>query len=155
MKIGIGAEYDFSIHQDMLIALVPAEENAKLVVNSLERNREVCSYFGRMEVTLEDAGLLVVNVLPLEKYLCGVVPSEMPASYETEALKTQAILARTYAYKYLIEPAYPEFGAHVDDSIAFQVYGNIDTSSSTSAAVADTAGILLFSGRRVVLPFPS
>ena len=147
VKIGIGAEYDFPIHQDMLIALVPAGEEAKLVVNSVERNREVCSYFGRIEVTLEDAGLLVVNALPLEKYLCGVVPSEMPASYEKEALKAQAILARTYAYKYLIEPAYPEFGAHVDDSIAFQVYGNIDHSASTSMAVADTAGILLFFDR--------
>ena len=147
VKIGIGEEVDFNISKDMLIALVPAEAEAKLEINSIERNREVCSYYGRMEITLEDAGLLLVNVLPLEKYLCGVVPSEMPAVYETEALKAQAILARTYAYKYLIEPAYLELSAHVDDSIAFQVYGNIESSVTTSTAVADTAGILLFSGR--------
>lgn len=147
VKVGIGTEFDFSMNQDMLIAMVPADENAQLVVTSIERSRETCSYYGRLEITLENAGFLVVNVLPLEKYLCGVVPSEMPASYQTEALKTQAILARTYAYKYLIEPAYPEFGAHVDDSIGFQVYGNIDSSAAASAAVADTAGILLFSDR--------
>lgn len=147
VSVGIGGEFDFSITQDMLVAIVPADENAQFVVTSIERNREICSYYGRLEITLEDAGLLAVNALPLEKYLCGVVPSEMPASYATEALKAQAILARTYAYKYLIEPAYPQFGAHVDDSIAFQVYGNIDSSTTTSAAVADTAGVLLFYDR--------
>ncbi len=147
VSVGIGQEFDFSIDQETMIALVPADENAEFQVTSIQRNRTVCSYFGRLEVTLEDAGLLAVNVLPLEKYLCSVVPSEMPASYGEEALKAQAVLARTYAYKYLIEPAYPEFGAHVDDSISFQVYGNIDSSASTSKAVADTAGVLLFSDR--------
>jgi stage II sporulation protein D len=47
----------------------------------------------------------------------------------------------------LIKPAYPEFNAHVDDSIAFQVYGNLDNNTDTSKAVSDTAGILLFSDR--------
>lgn len=147
VSIGIGAEFDFSITQDMLIAAVACEEDRPVIVTSVERNREECSYYGRMEITLEDSGLLLVNALPLETYLCGVVPSEMPASYEAEALKAQAILARTYAYKYLIEPAYPEFNAHVDDSIAFQVYGNLDNNAATTKAVFDTAGILLFSDR--------
>ncbi len=147
VTIGCGGGYDFSIAQDRLIALVSSEENKPLVVNSIQRNREVCSYYGRLEVTLEPAGLMLINALSLETYLCSVVPSEMPASYEEEALKAQAILARTYAYKYLIEPAYPEFQAHVDDSIAFQVYGNIDNNATTSKAVADTAGVLLFSDR--------
>lgn len=145
--IGIGAEFDFSITRDMLIAAVACEVDKPMIVSNIERNREVCRYYGRLEVTLEDAGLLLVNTLPLETYLCGVVPSEMPASYEEEALKAQAILARTYAYKYLIEPAYPQFQAHVDDSIAFQVYGNLDNHAATSKAVSDTAGILLFSDR--------
>jgi stage II sporulation protein D len=86
-------------------------------------------------------------VLPLETYLCSVVPSEMPASYHEEALKAQAILARTYAYKYLIEPAYPELNAHVDDSITFQVYGNIEHNINATNAVRDTKGTLLFSDR--------
>lgn len=147
IRVGVGDSFDFSVLQNRLIALVPAGEESQLIVKSIKRNRAVCSYYGRLEISLEDAGLLAVNVLPLEKYLCGVVPSEMPASYHEEALKAQAILARTYAYKYLIEPAYPQFGAHVDDSIAFQVYGNIDSSSATTEAVANTAGILLFHDR--------
>lgn len=149
VSIGIGAEYDFSITKDMLIAAMACEEDNPIFVTSIIRNRESCSYYGRLEISLVDAGLLLVNAVPLETYLCGVVPSEMPASYETEALKAQAILARTYAYKYLISPAYEQYGAHVDDSIAFQVYGNLDNNGVTTKAVADTAGILLFSDKRL------
>ncbi len=149
ISVGIGEEFDFSITQDMLIVAIAGEEDKPIVVESIERNRDVCSYYGRVEITLEDSGLLLVNSLPLETYLCSVVPSEMPPSYEKEALKAQAILARTYAYKYLINPAYPQFQAHVDDSIAFQVYGNLDNNSVTSKAVSDTAGILLFSERKL------
>ena len=144
VSIGIGKEFDYSITRDMLIAMMSHEKNQPLVVNSIERNRTTCSYFGRLEVSLENAGLLLINALSLEQYLCSVVPSEMPASYEKEALKAQAILARTYAYKYLIKPAYPDLGAHVDDSIAFQVYGNIDNNAITDKAVVDTSGIILF-----------
>ena len=149
VSIGIGEEFDYSMTKDMLIAAVASEEDNPIRVNSVERNREVCSYYGRLEISLEDGGLLLVNALPLETYLCGVVPSEMPASYEAEALKAQAILARTYAYKYLIEPAYPQFKAHVDDSIAFQVYGNLDNNEVTSKAVSDTVGVMLFTGRKL------
>lgn len=138
---------DYYVTQDMLVAAVSSDENIPLIVKSIERNREVCSYYGRLEVTLEKGGFMIINALSLEQYLCSVVPSEMPASYEEEALKAQAILARTYAYKYLIDPAYPEFGAHVDDSIAFQVYGNIDNNPASSMAVSDTSGILLFSDK--------
>ncbi len=147
ISIGIGEAFDYSISGDMLIAMMSHDKEQPLVVTSIQRNRTTCSYYGRLEVTLEDAGLLLINALSLEQYLCGVVPSEMPASYEAEALKAQAILARTYAYKYLIEPAFPDLGAHVDDSIAFQVYGNIDNNSTTAKAVADTAGVLLFYDR--------
>ena len=147
VSIGIGQEFDYSINMDMLIAMVSYDEDKPLIVTSIQRNRTTCSYYGRLEVTLENAGLLLVNALSLEQYLCGVVPSEMPASYESEALKAQAILARTYAYKYLIQPAFPDLGAHVDDSIAFQVYGNIDNSNTTAQAVSDTAGVLLFCDR--------
>lgn len=146
-SVGIGDEFDVNIRQDMLVALLPKEENSTFIVNSIDRTRDTCSYYGRLEVTLEDAGLLAVNALPLETYLCGVVPSEMPASYHEEALKAQAILARTYAYKYLIEPAYSQFNAHVDDSISFQVYGNIEHNINASKAVTDTNGVLLFDDR--------
>ncbi len=144
VRIGIGDKFDFPIQKDKLIALVPAQEHSPLVVRSIERSRTECSYYGRLEVSLEDAGLMLINNVGLETYLESVVPSEMPASYEQEALEAQAILARTYAYKYLIHPGYSQFGANVDDSVAFQVYGNIDRNEATTEAVQKTAGILLF-----------
>ena len=66
----------------------------------------------------------MVNELPLENYLCKVVPSEMPASYQKEALKAQAICARSYAYRQIMDYAYPEYQAHVNDSTDYQVYNN-------------------------------
>lgn len=144
VTIGVGEGFDFSVSQENLIALLPSEPEHTLIVHSIQRNRQVCSYYGRLEISLQDAGLMVINALPLETYLESVVPSEMPASYEAEALEAQAILARTYAYQYLLHPAYEQFGAHVDDSVSFQVYGNIDASETTKEAVKSTEGILLF-----------
>ena len=62
----------------------------------------------------------------LEKYLTRVVPSEMPATYEKEALKAQAVCARTYAWKQIQEQRLHELEADVDDTVNFQVYGNMD-----------------------------
>lgn len=104
-------------------------------------------------------GLYLVNELPLETYLACVVPSEMPSGYSTEALKAQAVCARTYACQELEVWAYPECEAHVDDSVSFQVYGNTDRSYSTDWAVAETAGqILTYGGeptQRTIFPPPS
>ena len=55
-------------------------------------------YGGILEIREEEGKLVLVNDLLLEDYLKKVVPSEMPASYEMEALKAQAVCARTYAY---------------------------------------------------------
>ena len=66
----------------------------------------------------------MINELSMESYLCGVVPSEMPASYELEALKAQAVCARSYARRQMESYGYPEYEAHVNDSTDFQVYNN-------------------------------
>ena len=56
------------------------------------------SYRGRLEVErYGNSGVTAVNVLPLEQYLYGVVPSEVPYTWPTEALKAQAVCARGYA----------------------------------------------------------
>ena len=62
--------------------------------------------------------------LDLEEYLLGVVPSEIYESSHIEALKAQAVCARSYAYKQIEENACREYGAHVDDSTTYQVYNN-------------------------------
>lgn len=130
------------------IRITPKEPGDTLSVLSLERGNGTPSYRGTLELIATAEGLAVINELPLEEYLCGVVPSEMPSSYEMEALKCQAVCARSYAYNQMKEIAYPEYQAHVDDSTAFQVYGNSGEAESASQAVKETEGKkLLYQGQ--------
>lgn len=115
----------------------------KIQVPSIERNQGTPSYRGQLEIIETEHGLALINELLLEEYLYSVVPSEMPASYPTESLKAQAICARTYAYRYLQHPGYGELGAHVDDSVSFQVYNNIKENVNSTKAVCETTGMLL------------
>lgn len=92
----------------------------------------------------------MVNELPLEEYLFSVVPSEMPASYPLEALKAQAICARTYAYGHMLRAGYPRYGAHVDDSTSYQVYNNITEADSTTTAVKETYGQMILTDEGIV-----
>ena len=80
----------------------------------------------------------------MEEYLYAVVPSEMPAYYPLEALKAQAISARTYAYNKMIHCGLSSYGANLDDSATYQVYNNIKENAETTTAVKETRGKLLY-----------
>ena len=116
---------------------------AGIRVASLTRNAGHPVYRGALEIWPADEGFYLVNEVPLETYLAYVVPSEMPSGYHMEALKAQAVCARTYAYQELSAYAYPDCEAHVDDSVSFQVYGNTGRTASTDRAVAETVGQIL------------
>lgn len=120
-----------------------ANEGGMITVESLTRAQGTPVYPGHMEITREEDGLLLLNEVDLEEYLKRVVPSEMPPTYEIEALKAQAICARTYAWRQIQGSAYSEYGAHVDDSTNFQVYNNTNVFEITNAAVNETFGQLL------------
>ena len=121
------------------IRISPRQPGEKLTVTTLTRGYGVPSYDGIIEL-VANGGVAVINEIPFEEYLYGVVPSEMPASYEMEALKCQAVCARSYAYHQMQEMAYPQYQAQVDDSTAFQVYGNSEIQPSVIQAVDETAG---------------
>lgn len=97
-------------------------------------------YRGTIEIRKYQEGYGVVNELLLEQYLYGVVPSEMPASYEREALCVQAVCARSYACIQLMKGDYAALGAHVDDSTNYQVYRKQEENPQTNLAVDDTVG---------------
>jgi stage II sporulation protein D len=105
------------------------------------------TYRGSFEVTALNQRLAVVNELPFEEYLYSVVGSEMPASWPAEALKAQAVAARSYAL-------YQGFGfqiAHVVDSTYSQAYGGIGSEKpQTTAAVDATRGEVIMHNGRVV-----
>ena len=107
-------------------------------------------YPGTLQYYEEKDGWVIVNEVPLEEYLRWVVPSEMPSRYAAEALKAQAICARTYAVWHMQDYAYPEYEAHVDDSVSFQVYHRVEPQESTDQAVRETAGqIMLYQNKPV------
>lgn len=126
------------------IIITPDVLTGKTVLKSVNRSQGVPGYRGHIELLRTEKGIAVVNEVLLEEYLYCVVPSEMPASYPDEALKAQAICARTYAYGHMLKAAYPEYGAHVDDSTSYQVYNNILEQESATTAVKETYGQLLY-----------
>lgn len=128
------------------VYIEPSALTGKIKLLSVKRAQGTPSYRGKMEIAKTSDGLVIVNELLLEEYLYSVVPSEMPASYPLEALKAQAICARTYAYRHMTRSGIAGFGAHVDDGAGFQVYNNIAENSQTTTAVKETSGQLIYYG---------
>lgn len=62
----------------------------------------------------------------------------MPVSFGVNALKCQAVCARSYAYTQLVNNYYSQYGAHVDDSVTFQVYNNTERNEAADTAVEET-----------------
>ena len=132
-----------------VIRIEPAALTGRISLNSVQRSQGTPSYRGCLELRKEKEGIVVINELLLEEYLYAVVPSEMPASYPLEALKAQAVCARSYAYARILHAGLPEYGAHVDDSTGFQVYNNILENAQSTRAVRETKGELLYYGQEL------
>lgn len=108
-------------------------------------------YRGRLEALR--AGRLglfsIVNVVTVEDYLMGVVPSEMPALWPLEALKAQAVAARTYAVSSLGRHSAQGFDLCFD--IHCQAYGGVPNEhANTSQAVRATSGVVATYGGRLI-----
>lgn len=107
-------------------------------------------YQGYLEIEKHPEGLLLINELPVEQYLEAVVPSEMPADSPKEALKAQAVCARTYAYRQIEDNSLAEYGANVDDSVNYQVYYNIFPRDTVREAVQETKNqVMLYNGELI------
>jgi stage II sporulation protein D len=108
------------------------------------------AYRGTLLVHRSGKRLSVVNRLPLDRYLRGVVPWEMPDDWHREALKAQAVVARSYALATL-KPG-KLFDLYADTRS--QVYGGIRAEeASTNRAVGATAGRVLYWNGRIATTF--
>ena len=101
------------------------------------------AYEGEFRITKDDNGFVLVNRLPIETYVKYVLPSEMPKYFHEEALKAQAVCARTFAYAHISNQTYAKYGANLDDSTSFQVYHSTGRYKETDAAVDATAGEII------------
>ena len=111
------------------------------------------TYRGALVLIPEGGGLRVVNEIPIEEYLYSVVVSEVSPNWHIEALKAQAVAARTYAYYHVRHPRSPgKFD--VFDDIRSQVYGGYTKENArVRQAVDQTRGQVLTSEGRVVLAY--
>ena len=114
------------------------------------------AYRGRLRVGVTATGERVtVNDVDLESYLKGVVPLEIPASWSTEAVRAQAVAARTYAS---YERRHPQSSAYqLCDTWSCQVYGGVDAEypASNRAVDATDATILTSDGEPAFTQFGS
>jgi len=110
------------------------------------------SYRGSFEVSAANGRLRLVNVVALEAYLYGVVPDEMPDDWPIEALKAQAVVARSYA---LANRRGGDFDLYAD--VRSQVYGGLGAESFTATAAVDetAAQVLTFNAKVVSTPYHS
>jgi stage II sporulation protein D len=113
-------------------------------------------YRGELKVVPAGKGrVTVVNVLPMEDYVRGVVASEMSHGWPLEALKSQAVVARSYAVAN--KGRYASDGFDLCATPACQVYGGISAERpATDKAVASTRGqVLMYKGEPISAVFHS
>lgn len=111
---------------------------------------------GSLEIIRFGNTFNVINVLDLEEYLLGVVPAEMPASWHLEALKAQAVAARSYAAAHMGKGSkwYNSQGYDVLPTVADQAYkGLAREAPSTFRAVQETRAIILKNANKVKAGF--
>jgi stage II sporulation protein D len=112
-------------------------------------------YRGQIVITATDSGLLVVNQLPMDDYLRGVVPLEIGnrTAAEFAAVQAQAVAARTYAYKHLDDSRAFDMYATVQD----QVYGGVDAEKPQADSAITTTGdvVVLYNGQPITTPYHS
>lgn len=119
------------------------DKNSKTTFDSFTRNGNTPSYRGSIEIARYDGKLVIINELSIDEYLYAVVPSEMPSSYGVEALKVQAVCARSYAICHLNGNELSKYGAQIDDSVNYQVYNNTPENENSIRAVDATKGEVL------------
>ncbi|MGQ9768793.1 MAG: SpoIID/LytB domain-containing protein [Anaerolineae bacterium] len=95
-----------------------------------------------------------VRVMEVEQYLRAVVPAEVPALWPAEAVKAQAVAARSYARAAVLRPRHADQGADVCTTAHCQVYNEARIHQASDAAVAATAGeVLLYDNEVIPAPY--
>jgi len=109
-------------------------------------------YHGSLEVRPSKGRWLYVNHVPMDEYLTSVVSHEMSPSWNKEALKAQAVVARTYLLQKIKERAAEPYD--VDTSTNYQVYGGVKKGDQTSRiAVSETHDEVLYYGANLAQTF--
>lgn len=151
------SEYDLSAMIENGYRIIPASPETEITVYKIKvgvgfhwETIEDRVYRGIIEVRVDNSSkLLALNELVLDEYLKGVIPSEMHKTYPAEALKAQAVAARSYTIAKLASRSAND-PVDFPATVAFQVYsGMTRENEATNTAVEETAGEVLKVGNRV------
>jgi len=124
------------------ISFLSEGEKLKIVSYSNQFIYKNRAYRGNIELYKKLGIVYVINLVSLEDYLLSVVPSEMPASWHIEALKAQAIAARTYALYNVLYPKFEDY--HLEADVSSQMYTGIQSEHFNSTkAVEETRGLVM------------
>lgn len=148
--------YEFKPHKNIIAIKVDGEfkkiNSDKIVIKPQEDGFISVKkkwYRGHFKLVNDGNGLTVINDIPIEQYLRGVVPSEMPPSWAHEAHKAQAIAARSYALANLGKRA--KYGYDLKDTPEDQAYGGATAETpQTNDAVVETEGIVLIYDGKII-----
>lgn len=131
-------QYDGGTDSTLGVMPLPSEEGEK-PITWFRGHR----YYGGFQYSRLDGGdLTVVNFIDMDDYVTGVVPYEMSPGWPAEALKAQAVAARTYAAKHLGH--HSAYGFDLCTGVDCQTYRGVDVDApECEAAVHETDGIYM------------
>ncbi len=113
-------------------------------------------YFGNIEVWKGERGLYIINEISLEDYIKGVVAAEVSGKWESEALKAQAVAARTYALYQRLHNVTSKMRYHLTSTVLHQAYKGNGVPASIAKAVDETKGeVLMYDGSPIIAYYHS
>lgn len=134
------------------VTLSPEDPAAFLVVNCPSRSDR--QYRGSIELSLKSGSIKLVNILSVDDYLKGVLPAELGSGAPEEALKAQAIVARTYTLTNADK--HSALGYGLCDSTCCQTYSGVHVESKKcTKAIIDTADQVIYYGDKLAEVFYS
>ena len=120
----------------------------KVALKDLQVSVNGREYFGGIKILKKGSTMTIINIAPVEEYLRGVLPKEMIQSWHLEALKAQAVAARTFVLKN--RQKHKADGYELCATTHCQVYDGTRTFDSTDRAILVTYGEVLYQGGRTV-----
>ena len=113
-------------------------------------------YFGNIEVWKGEGGLYIINEISLEDYVKGVVAAEVGSKWESEALKAQAVAARTYALYQRLNNVTSKMRYDLTSTVLHQVFKGNGIPASIVKAVDETKGeVLMYKGSLIIAYYHS
>ena len=141
IDIGTGSKY---FKQSKAIKVEPKGE-----MSILKDEKNMQSYKGIFYIYKESSGLVLVNQVGMEDYVAAVISSEIGEESPKEALKAQAVCARTYIMKSQGKK-YKKYNAKGDDSVSYQVYNkNVPGENSIKAANETKGTVMKYKGKLI------